>query len=129
MRSQPSLSVKCAAALLAITDEAGKPLIPHEDAKLMTSSQIISLFQFDHWPIRAEAGGPVAPWNLTPRLILAHREKTATIDIPQIAKIRRIKADEEAFRARLLAKVKGKRTQPKGRWPKRTFPTGRGRRR
>src|SRR5689334_2961452 len=64
-------------------------------------------FEFDHYPIRAEAGGPELPWNLTPRLIRAHRRKTAKRDVPQIAKIKRVQAAEADFRARLLAKGHG----------------------
>jgi hypothetical protein len=86
----------------------------------MTSAQIISLFEFDHYPIRAEAGGPALPWNLVPRLIRAHRRKTAKIDIPEIAHIGRVQEAEAKFRARLLAKDKGE-PAPRSRWPKRTF--------
>ncbi|MCD9817620.1 hypothetical protein [Bradyrhizobium japonicum] len=114
------LRVKCAAALLALTDDKGEPLIPWEHAKEMTSDQIISLFQFDHYPIRAEAGGPALPWNLVPRLIRAHRRKTAKIDLPEIAHIRAVTKSEAEFRARLLAKDRGE-PRPPIRWPKRSF--------
>jgi hypothetical protein len=115
------LRVKCAAAFLALTDDSGEPLIPWEHAKQMTAAQIISLFQFDHYPIRAEAGGPALPWNLVPRLIRAHRRKTAKRDLPEIAKIRSVTAAEAEFRARLLAKDRGE-PRRKSRWPKRAFP-------
>src|SRR5689334_19306018 len=103
-RSRPPirLRVKCAAALLALIDDKGEPLIPWEHAKAMTSDQMFSLFQFDHDPIRAEAGGPALPWNLVPRLIRAHRRKTAKVDVPEIAKIKRVAKAEEEFRRRLL---------------------------
>ena len=114
----PSLRIKCAAALLALKDDDGAPLIPHEHAKQMSADQIISVFQFDHYPIRAEAGGPTEPWNLDPRLIRAHREKTAKGDIPEIAKIRSISKAEAEFRTRLLAKDRGD-PRPPSRWPKR----------
>ncbi|KRQ99236.1 hypothetical protein [Bradyrhizobium valentinum] len=117
-RCAPSLRIKCAAALLALTDDDGERLIPHEHAKLMSADQIISLFQFDHYPIRVEAGGPTEPWNLDPRLILEHRIKTAKKDMPEIAKIRHVTDAEAEFRARLLAKDRGER-RPKGRWPSR----------
>jgi hypothetical protein len=104
-RKQPNLSIKLAATLLMLKDKNGEPLISHEHAKLMSAEQILSLFQFDHWPIRHEAGGPLEPWNLTPRMIPEHRIKTAKIDIPEAAKIKRIKPAEEAFRARWLAKT------------------------
>jgi hypothetical protein len=103
-RKQPTLTIKLAATLLMLKDAGGEPLISHEHAKLMSAEQINSLFQFDHWPIRHEAGGPTEPWNLTPRMIPEHRTKTAKIDIPEAAKIKRIGPAEEAFRARMLAK-------------------------
>lgn len=81
----------------------------------MTAHQIISLFQFDHCPIRHEAGGPDEPWNLEPRLIVPHRVKTATIDAPEIAKIKRVTKDQEQFRAMLLLKDRGE-AKPKSRW-------------
>lgn len=104
-RKNPTLTIKLAATLLMLTDADGAPLIPHEHAKLMSAEQIISLFQFDHYPIRHEAGGPAEPWNLTPRLIALHRVKTATVDIPEVAKIKRVVPAEQEFRARLLAKT------------------------
>jgi hypothetical protein len=121
LREPIRLRTKCAAALLALTDKAGQPLIPWDHAKQMTAHQIISLFAFDHYPIRVEAGGPSLPWNLVPRLIRAHRRKTAKRDLPEIAKIRRITRVEEEFRARLLAKAKGE-PRKTSRWPKRAFP-------
>jgi hypothetical protein len=118
VRQPIRLRVKCAAALLALTDAEGRPLIPWEHAKQMTSEQIISLFQFDHYPIRSEAGGPSLPWNLVPRMIRAHRRKSAKVDAPEIAKIKRIQDGEAAFRSRLLAKDNGE-PRPPSRWPKR----------
>lgn len=114
----PNLRTKCAAALLALTDERGERLIPHKHAKAMSADQIISLFQFDHHPIRAEAGGPTEPWNLDPRLIPEHRDKTARRDIPEIAKIKRVTAAEEDFRRRMLV-PKDQREPRRSRWPKR----------
>lgn len=82
-RKQPTLTDKCASALLALGH------IPYNDAKLMTASQIISLYHFDHGMRHAEEG-PAVFWNYTPRLIQAHREKTNKIDLPEIAKNKRI---------------------------------------
>lgn len=118
------LRVKCAAALLTMKGDDGLPLIPWEHAKQMTSDQIISLFQFDHYPIRHEAGGPALPWNLVPRMIRAHRIKTAKIDQPEIAKIKRITEEQAAFRERLLAKDRGEQ-KPRSKWASRPM-TGRG---
>lgn len=99
------LTTKLAAALLQIRDGQGERLIPHEHAKQMTDEQVISLFNFDHDPIPEAIGGPTIGWNLTPRLILDHRQKTAKIDIPQIRKGDRISAEHESFRKRMLAKA------------------------
>lgn len=118
MRKPPNKTTKLASALLQIKGDDGQALIPWEDAKLMTAEQIISLFQWDHYPFRHEAGGPAEAWNLVPRFIREHREKTAKIDAPEIAKIKRISPAEEEFRQRLLTPRQDR--QPKrSKWPKR----------
>lgn len=83
-----------------------------EHAKLLSADQIVSLFVWDHYPIRHEAGGPDEPWNLRPMLIRAHRDRTAKVDIPEIAKIKRVTRAQEEFRARLLAKDRGEEPKP-----------------
>jgi len=93
-----NLELKCAAVLLALGD------IPHEHAKMMTNAQIISLYQFDHYPVRKCDGGPDEAWNLVPRLIAAHRDKTAAIDVPAIAKGKRIRRKWQQHRQRMEAK-------------------------
>jgi hypothetical protein len=55
-----------------------------------------------------------------PRLVHAHRRKTAKRDLPEVAKIRRVTAAEAELRARLLAKDLGE-PRRKSRWPKRSF--------
>lgn len=77
--------------------------IPREHAKLMTAEQVRSLVEFDHI-VHHAIGGKTVHHNLTPRQILDHREKTHTIDRPQIRKTDRISDEEAAFRARMLAK-------------------------
>lgn len=104
-RKHISLETKLAAALLMLRDGSGELLIQYEHGQLMTANQICSLFQWDHWPIRHEDGGPNEPWNLTPRLIQDHRRKTAKIDAPEAAKGRRIRESVRQHVARLLAKV------------------------
>lgn len=103
-RKKLSLTVKLAATLLALTDAKGELLIPHDHAKLMSAEQVISLFEFDHYPIRHEAGGPDEPWNIQPLMIAPHGVKTATIDQPAIAKISRVSEEQAEFRQRMLAK-------------------------
>lgn len=96
-RDHISFKTKLAAALLQMLrpDEDGKlvPVIPYADAKLMTADQIISLFHFDHYPIRKADGGADEPWNLTPRPITEHREKTAKKDKPELAKSARLRGE------------------------------------
>jgi len=96
--SAARLRIKLASALLALGD------IPHEHAKQMSAEQIISLYQFDHYPIRACDGGPFRPWNLRPLLIAEHRRKTAEIDHPAIAKDKRVSAKHERHLARMAVK-------------------------
>jgi len=118
MRKEPTLAIKLAAALLQIRDAQGHPLIDWEHAKLLSAEQINSLFQWDHYPIRVEAGGPTEPWNLVPRFIMAHRIKTAKVDIPEIAKIKRVSKDHQDFVQRLLT-PRQDREPRRSKWPKR----------
>ena len=117
-RAHISLKVKLAAALLQLRDDAGALLIPYEHAKLMTADQVCSLFAFDHYPIRHADDGPSEPWNLVPRMIPAHREKTAKVDAPAMARDRDIAGAHELFRRRLLAKDTGASRPQPSRWPK-----------
>ena len=80
----PNLTEKLAATLLVWLDAIGNG-IPYKQAQQMTADQIVSLFQFDHARRRAHDGSN-HPTNLTPRLYRDHREKTNKIDIPEIAK-------------------------------------------
>jgi hypothetical protein len=125
-RKSIPLSVKLAAALLMMRDESGERLICHEHAKEMSAEQIMSLFVWDHHPVPYAEGGPDAPWNLTPRLISGHREKTAKIDVPQIAKGKRIRKKEAEHRMvmgleeRCLLE-RDIQNRPRYRWPSRPF--------
>lgn len=124
-RSHINMETKLASALLALGH------IPYEDSKLMTATQICSLYHFDHFPLRVADGGEDVPWNLLPRLIGDHRAKTAKIDQPQLGKQRRIRAREQEHQAVLQAKIAPqiamqKVTWPKPKMPSRPFPKGRG---
>ena len=92
------------------------PFIDHDTAKTLTPDQIISLFHMDHWPIRKGDGGPDAPWNIVFRPIMEHRVKTAKVDLPEIAKSRKITASHEEFRRRLLAKDAGEPVERRGKY-------------
>lgn len=91
------LKVKLAAALLTMKrpNEAGilVRVISYERAKKMTADQIIAEFHFDHYPIRHADGGPCEPWNIEPRPVAEHLKKTAEIDIPQLAKQKRLRGE------------------------------------
>lgn len=112
-RKHISVTTKLASALLMLND------IPYEDSKSMSAAQIVALYQFDHHPIRHENGGPDEPWNLQPRLVGTHREKTAKIDIPQSAKARRIDKKWLPF----MRAISSGKKPPKhiSKWPKRKF--------
>lgn len=90
-RRAPTLKQKLAATLLTIVrpDAEGvlRPVIPMHEAKGMTPQQIISRFEFDHVVFHVW-GGPCDPWNLVPRPVAEHREKTKR-DAGEIAKVRR----------------------------------------
>jgi hypothetical protein len=108
-RKHVSLKTKLAAALLQMTRLTKRhggwevpPIIPFSEAQRMTEDQIIALFHFDHYPIPHAQGGPDEPWNLVPTLRADHAEKTAKIDIPQIAKTKRLTRKQEEFRQRML---------------------------
>lgn len=104
-----NLSVRLASTLLALGH------IPHEHAKQLSALQIISLYQWDHYPIRKADGGPDEPWNLRPLMIAPHREKTAKHDAPDMAHERKVSAAHEDFRRRLLAKDAGEE-RTRSRW-------------
>lgn len=114
-RDHISLTTKLAAVLLEmkVADENGQlvPLIDREMAKNMTAAQVISLWQFDHYPVPKALGGSDHPTNLVARPIMEHRTKTAKIDVPAIAKSARISASHEDFKRRLLAKATGAETE------------------
>lgn len=78
--------------------------IPHEHQKLMTAEQVISLGECDH-NIHHAIGGPHRHWNYYWRQILNHREKTHTIDRPQIRKTDRISESQAEFQRKMLAKT------------------------
>ena len=78
-------------------DGTGKlvPVIRYEHAKLMTADQVLALFHFDHYPIRRVDGGADKHFNLVPRFIPEHREKTAVVDVPQLRKADRLRRRHE----------------------------------
>lgn len=103
-RRSPTWKEKCASCILEIMRLRGAPLARRR-AKRMTVDDITGLFHFDHDAGFACHGADNHPTSITPRPVREHIEKTAKIDIPAIAKCRRISAEAEAFQSRLLAKA------------------------
>lgn len=98
---------KIASALLAAVHEVdGKlvPIIPREIAANLTAGEIISMVDWNHIVPHA-IGGTDHPSNLEPMLRSEHKERTAKIDIPQIAKTKRIEKKQAEFRSKILAKT------------------------
>lgn len=114
-RKSIGLRTKLAATLCALTDARGERIISHDHARQLSEEQVLSLFQFDHYPIPHEGGGPDAHWNLDPRLIADHRIKSATIDTPRAAKIKRIAKAIQAHSAAMLHKATGAPPAPEKR--------------
>jgi len=98
------MTEKLASVLLELQHLRGDP-IDRGHAKLMTAAEICSLFQFDHAAGYACDGKDNHPTGLTPLLIAEHRKKTATSDVPAIAKGKRLSAAHAEFRERMLAKA------------------------
>lgn len=124
-RAYIPLKTKLASALLTIVrdDGTGKlvPVIPRDEAKRMTPEAVLSHFAWDHIERKA-LGGTDDFWNLQPLPVEEHRVKTAKIDVPAIAKVKRLSREEQEFREKLLAKEPGKPREKSSRWPKRSFP-------
>ena len=99
-RKKPSQLEETAAALLALGD------IPYDDAKQMTAAQIRSLYHFDHNIAHAD-DGPDVFWNLTPRLIAPHQRKTREIDVPRIAKGKRLRLTQAEHVLKMAMKIAG----------------------
>jgi len=86
----------------------------------MTADQIISLYHFDHGILHAIE--PInEPWNLTPRLIAAHREKSRR-DTSIVAKSRRIDKKWSEVTAAMARGRKPPRRASK--WPRRKMMSG-----
>lgn len=92
----------------------------YEEAKMLSEDQILSLIVFDHDPVPHAEGGTDDFWNLTPSLIVPHREKTAKIDTPGIAKRKRVSKAHQEFVVRLLT-PRSERPAKVSRWGSRPF--------
>lgn len=123
-RGYISFKTKLVAALCQMRHEVdGKweLILTHDEAKALSEDQILSLFHFDHSVIPHAEDGPDVHWNLAPGLIVPHRKKTATIDVPGIAKRRRINKAHLEFQ-RLMLTPRDQRPPKQSRWGSRPFP-------
>jgi hypothetical protein len=93
--------------------------IPMDHARLMTEDQMLSLVQWDHIILHTPPyNGTDDHWNIDPLSIMKHRAKTATVDVPRIAKGRRLADAEQSHRARMLLPASVRKAEkPKSRWP------------
>lgn len=117
----PNLTEKNAALVLAWMEARGEP-IPHDHQQALTAHQICSLVEFNHYPVRRADGGTNHPSNLQPLLRAAHKERTRKVDIPEIAKRKRIVRASDAAVNRLLSKfarVTSEIERDRSRWPSR----------
>lgn len=112
-RRHISLEQKLAAAIRELFQ------IPHEHAKLMTADQMLSLVEWHHIEYHATEGSD-EHWNLDPMTIKGHKARTAKIDLPQIAKTKRITKAHEEFRRTILT-PRDERLPKQSRWGKRRF--------
>lgn len=96
-RKHISLKTKLASALL----ELGH--IPYADAKEMGEANFLSLWTFDHGILHGvEVNNSF--WNLTPRLIVPHREKSRK-DAGVVAKVKRLEKAHAAHIERMTQLV------------------------
>lgn len=101
-RAHISLRVKLASALAELQYLRGDP-IPWEQIKAMSADEMLSLFHWDHGELHAfTANNHFA--NLTPRLILAHREKSKR-DTAIVAKSKRIAKKHAQHLTRMTEKL------------------------
>jgi hypothetical protein len=96
------MAEKLASALLKIRKGDGW-LIPEPYRSSGTAEEICRCVERDHIVLHAH-GGSCAPQNLDPMLKADHREKSRS-DTTKAAKSKRISAEHEAFRQRMLAKL------------------------
>lgn len=102
-RSHITLKTKLASALcqmLRYDDDQAEfvPIIPYAEAKRLSEDEILARFDWHHYPIPKAHDGPDVHWNLMPMSKDDHKERTAKIDIPMIAKGKRIQAREAGIK-------------------------------
>lgn len=102
-RRKPNADEKVACALLHIK-RGNVWLIPEPLRSKGTAKEIASYVQWDHL-FQHAMGGSMKPQNLQPLPRAEHKEKTAKIDIPMIAKGKRLAKAQIAHKAVMDAKI------------------------
>jgi hypothetical protein len=123
-RKHVSFKTKLVAALCQMRHEVDGKLeliLNHDEAKALSEDQILSLFHWEHGVIPHAEDGPDCHWNLEPMLIAPHREKTATVDVPGIAKRKRV-AKGHIEHTRTMMTPRDQRQPKQSRWGSRPFP-------
>jgi hypothetical protein len=122
-RGHISFKTKLVAALCQMRHEVDGKLeliLTHDQAKALSEDQILSLFHWEHGVIPHAEEGPDVHWNLEPMLIAPHKKKTATVDVPGIAKRKRV-AKAHIEHTRTMQTPRDERTPKKSRWASRPF--------
>ena len=123
-RGYISFKTKLVAALCQMRHEVDGKLeliLTHDHAKALSEDQILSLFHWEHGVIPHAEDGPDCHWNLEPMLIAPHRKKTREVDVPGIAKRKRVRTDHIEH-TRTMATPRDQRPQKQSRWGSRPFP-------
>lgn len=117
-RAHINLTTKLAAALACLLPKAERDAWRQDQ---MSPRCIIGLFQFDHIVLHAPPFiGSDEWWNLDPKPIGLHKEKSAN-DTRIVAKTKRLSAEHEDTRRRILAVKKRPKPRRRTRWPKRSL--------
>ena len=122
-RAHISFKTKLVAALCQMRHEVdGKweLILTYEEAKALSEDQILSLFHWEHGVVPHAEGGEDTHFNLEPMLIAPHRKKTSEVDVPGIAKRKRV-AKAHADHTRTMSTPRDERPPRQSRWPKRKF--------
>jgi len=90
--------------------------IGYEARKTMSAAEINARFDWHHNIANAD-GGPDLHWNIEPIEREAHRERTAKIDVPRIAKGKRLRKSWGPWQEAIAMGVKPPKKET--RWPRR----------
>lgn len=96
-RKALSLATKLAAALACLLPQAERDELR---ARHAAPEEVISRFHQDHIVPHADDGTDDW-WNINPLLVALHQEKTAKVDVPRIAKGKRLRAKEAEHQRRM----------------------------